>query len=110
MMFTLTHGDILQVPLSPRPPKKTPCILYNLQGKTERGYKKYGAKMSVCHTQKKCHPFLFDARVFVCETIVSVFSYPRSAGCFWKCKDNFLQGAEAAELYLSHGTTPEKAH
>lgn len=54
--------------------------------------------MSVCHTKKKCHPFLFDACVFVCETIVSVFSYPRSAGCFWKCKDNFLQGAEAAEL------------
>lgn len=36
MMFTLTHGDVLQVPPS-TPQKKTPCILYNLQGKLKEG-------------------------------------------------------------------------
>lgn len=86
MMLTCIRGDVLQVSHKKK--------MYSLQfaGKAKIGYKMYGDKMNVCHTQKTCHSFLFEACGFVCETIVSVFSYPRWARCFFKHKDNLPQG------------------
>lgn len=62
--------------------------------------------MSVCHTQKKCHSFLFEACGFVCET-----NKQYNSQCFLLPQMGWVllpQGVGAAAL--SHGTTPETVH